>query len=213
MPNASVIVMIERLVDVSLLLIIGATGVVYIFSPEINPIGISIFIASSLLALYWLLHRSIDVLNFLQNKLRWLSRWEPNRIHGRRHDLSASIKNVLQHAAQPIFTLGLCCIALNFLQIFLLAKAFHFQADYLFIIFAYSAATLVSLLPITFGGLGTREATYIVIMDQIGISQEEALLFSLTDGLVFSILILFVLIVPLWLANLRIKQPKPTGSP
>jgi uncharacterized membrane protein YbhN (UPF0104 family) len=94
------------------------------------------------------------------------------------------------------------CIGLNFTQIFLLAKAFGFQADYLVVIFAYAVATLVSLLPISVGGLGTREATYIMIMAHEGILKEQALLFSLMDGVVLGMFGLFFLIVPIWILRI-----------
>ena len=199
LPSAFGVVLVERLVDVSLLLVIGAAGLMYIFLPGLGVAGVGVLITVALLLLLGLLRKSADVLTFLQARLGWLERWEPAGLRVRRQALSTTFFYILRHTAQPVFHLGLVCNGLNFVQVFLLAKAFHFQADYLVIIFAYSAATLVSLLPISFGGLGTREATYIMIMGQIGISKESALLFSLADGLVFSIFMLFALLLPVWL--------------
>jgi len=137
-----------------------------------------------------------------------LLRWEPLFIASRRKAMIAPFHAVMQRAAMPIFLLGLVSIALNFSQILLLAKAFGFQVDYLVVMFAYAAATLISLLPISVGGLGTREATYIMIMAREGISKEQALLFSLLDGFVFGVLMLLLLLLPIWALRLLSRRQK-----
>ena len=67
------------------------------------------------------------------------------------------------------------------------------------ILFAYYAATLVSLLPISFAGLGTRDAAYISILGREGILPEKALLFSLLDGIALPLLLTLLMVLPMWL--------------
>ncbi len=209
LPVAIGVVAAERLVDVSLLLAFGAAGLVYIFAPANNHALAAIVALGGLLAILGSLYGYRHWLRFFQKHLGWLVRWEPSAIARYRRDLSASFNLVIERAVRPVFFFGLGCILANFCQIFLLAKAFGFQADPLVMVFAYAAATLVSLVPISFGGLGTREATYIMIMGQVGISREQAMLFSLTDGLVFSLLFLLLLLAPFWISSrLRNGAPK-----
>lgn len=211
LPVAIGVVAAERLVDVCLLLVFGAAGLVYIFAPANYHAVAAVVALSGLLAILGALHGYLHWLRFIQRHLGWIVRWEPSALARYRRELSASFNLVMQRAARPVFFVGLACITINFAQIFLLAKAFGFQADYLVVIFAYAAATLVSLLPISFGGLGTREATYIIIMGRVGISKEQALLFSLTDGLIFSVLVLFILLSPFWVSS-RLRDGTRTAD-
>lgn len=202
MQEAISVVTVERLIDVGVLLVLGAGGMVYIFAPEPYHFSGGLVVATGLL-LSFVVIRGYDFLfRRLQKALSWVLRWEPSFVVRHRQALATSFHVVMQRAAMPILLLGLVCITLNFGQIFFLAKAFGFEADYLAVIFAYAVATLVSLLPISVGGLGTREATYIMIMAREGISKEQALLFSLLDGFVFGVLMLLVLLLPVWASRL-----------
>lgn len=199
MQEAISVVTIERLIDICVLLIFGFGGVVYIFAPAAYQFSGGLAVVLGLLLFFGVI-RSYDLLfQHLQKYLGWILRWEPSFVARHRQALATSLHVVINRTAMPIFLLGLVCIALNFGQVYLLAKAFGFEADYLVVIFAYAVATLVSLLPISVGGLGTREATYIMIMGREGILKEQALLFSLMDGVVLGIFGLFLLIVPIWI--------------
>lgn len=199
MQQAISVVTIERLIDVCVLLIFGAGGMAYIFAPAPYQFSGGLVVVLGLLLLFFAIRGYGFVLLRLRKYLGWILRWEPSVMTHHRQAFTSSFHVVIKRAAAPIFLLGLVCIVLNFGQAFLLAKAFSFQADYLVVIFAYAAATLVSLLPISVGGLGTREATYIMIMAHEGILKEQALLFSLLDGFIFGILMLLVLLIPIWI--------------
>ena len=199
MQEAISVVTVERLIDMCVLLIFGAGGMAYIFAPAPFHFSGGLVVALGLLLFFGAIRGYGFVLLHLRKYLGWILRWEPSVMRPHRQAFTSSFHVVMKRVAMPVFLLGLVCIALNFTQIFLLAKAFSFQADYLVVIFAYAAATLVSLLPISVGGLGTREATYIMIMGHEGILKEQALLFSLMDGVVLGIFGLFLLIVPIWI--------------
>lgn len=131
-----------------------------------------------------------------------MRRWEPSFVTRHRQALTISFNCVMNRAAMSIFLLGLVCMAINLTQIFFLAKAFGFNVDYLVVCFSYIVAALVSLLPVSAGGLGTREAIYIMIMAREGIIKEQALLFSLIDGVVLSVFGMLLLLVPIWLLKM-----------
>ncbi len=202
------VVTVERLIDIAVLLVFGIGGVIYIFAPLNYQFSSGFVIITGLLLLFAGFRSYDSLYRLLQQYLSWILRWEPSFITRHRQAIAVSFHGVIIRAAMTIFMLGLACILLNFCQIFLLAKAFGFEVNYLVVIFAYAAATLVSLLPISVGGLGTREATYIMIMAQQGIIKEQALLFSLLDGFVFGAFMLLVLLIPVWVNRIIPKCRK-----
>jgi hypothetical protein len=66
-----------------------------------------------------------------------------------------------------------------FLQCYLLALALHLPLNYIQVSYAIALGSLVTLLPISISGLGTREAAMIAFLSTIGIAAEPALGFSL----------------------------------
>ena len=198
MQEAISVVTVERLIDVVVLLIFGVGGMVYIFAPESYRFSSALIIMLGLIFAYGGIHGYDFLFRYLQKYMGWMLQWEATFVARHRQALAASFHGVMNRAAMPIFLLGLVCIAFNFGQVYFMAKAFGFEADYLVVIFAFAAATLVSLLPISVGGLGTREATYIMIMARVGIVKEQALLFSLLDGFIFGVLMMLVLLIPTW---------------
>lgn len=198
MTEAISVVAVERLIDVYVLLTFGVGGMVYIFTPGTNLLNSGGAVMVGLLLFLGAIRGYSSICQLLQKHLRWLARLEPAAFTLHRQGMATSLQLVMRQAATPVFVLGMVCIALNFMQVYFLAKAFGFQADYMVVMFAYAAATLVSLLPISVGGVGTREATYIMIMAREGIMKEQALLFSLLDGVVLGIFGLFLLIIPIW---------------
>lgn len=202
MQEAISVVTIERLIDICVLLIFGVGGMVYIFAPAPYHFSGGLVVVLGLLLFLGAIRGYDFLLRRLQKYLAWIWCWEPSFVARHRQALATSFHVVMKRAAIPIFLFALVCIALNFGMIFLFAKAFGFQVDYLVVIFAYAVATLVSLLPISVLGLGTREATYIMIMGREGILKEQALLFSLMDGVVLNIFGLFLLFIPLWVLRI-----------
>lgn len=199
MQEAVSVVTIERIIDTGVLLIFGAGGTVYIYAPGSYHFGEALLVVLGLSLFYGAIRGYGFLLRVLQKYLGWTLRWEPKLVTRNRLELSSAFHGVIDRAGTLIFMLCLVCVALNFAQVYLLARAFDFKVDYWVVIFAYAAATLVSLLPISVGGLGTREATYIMLMARSGITREQALLFSLLDGFIFGVLMLLVLLIPVWL--------------
>lgn len=69
--------------------------------------------------------------------------------------------------------------AVYFLGWWFLAKGLHIGISFLNMVGAVSIATIVSLLPISISGVGTRDAAIVLIFSKIGIAQPLALSFSL----------------------------------
>jgi len=74
-----------------------------------------------------------------------------------------------------------------FFQCYLIAASLSISISFVYLAFCVSVAGLVSLIPISISGLGTREATMIVLFSRVGLSSESAVSFSLTYLLVFHV--------------------------
>lgn len=207
LPSALALVGMERLVDLAILAAFGLGGMVYIFSPA--PIKRFAFIVTGvfLFVLYLFFAGFDHVAPVLQRasaaglrRLSLLSAASSEKVFGAFHRTIGATASTMQF-------LGLAYIGFNFIQIYMLGRAFGFRADSIVICFAYTVSTLLSVLPISPAGLGTREATYIYIMAREGIGKEQALLFSLLDGVVLGPTGLFILLAPLWIirAGARIR--------
>ena len=70
-----------------------------------------------------------------------------------------------------------------------------------FIVILISVNALVSLLPISIGGFGTREGIYILLLSQQDISKEAALAFAFIDGVIICILFQGILAFIFWATN------------
>jgi len=75
------------------------------------------------------------------------------------------------------------------------------QVPLYFIVILISVSALVSLLPISVGGFGTREGIYILLLSQQGISKEAALAFAFIDGVIICILFQGILAFTFWATN------------
>ncbi len=72
-------------------------------------------------------------------------------------------------------------------QCYLLAMSLNLTADFLTVSYAVALGSLVTLLPISISGLGTREAAIVFYLGTAGIAAEAALGFSLSVFLTFYI--------------------------
>ncbi len=203
MPLATAVslVTLERLIDLSLLLVFGLGGLTYILAPNPDP-WLSAAIIGPGLGLILGAFRGYGYLTRgLQSLLRLFFRRKSSLATRIGSAWEESALRVLKNTGLVLFSLGLVCLLLNFLQVYLLAGAFGFQADRLVVVFAYTSSALVSLLPVSVGGLGTREATYITILHRQGIRKEQALLFSLLDGFVLSLAMIAFTLGLVWLLH------------
>lgn len=73
----------------------------------------------------------------------------------------------------------LVAYSIFFSQCYLLAQALNVRAGFGTISYAVALGSLVTLLPISISGLGTREAAIVAYLGQAGVSEEIAMSFSL----------------------------------
>lgn len=66
-----------------------------------------------------------------------------------------------------------------FFQCYLLALALHLQVGFISVLYSVALGSLVTLLPLSISGLGTREAAIVAYLGTVGVTAEVALSFSL----------------------------------
>ncbi len=201
LPSAIAFAVVERIIDLGALFCFGAGGIVYLFgSAELRPYAFGL-IGFLFVLLYFSFLASDLAIPYLQRLAA--SFWRSPLLPGEsaQGKLWDAFRRTIRSAAGLIELLAVVCMLLNLCQIYMLSEAFRFGGSRIPICFAYTVSALMALLPIAPAGLGTREATYIYIMARQGIQREQALLFSLVEGVVLGTLGPLVMVAPLWIAS------------
>ena len=67
----------------------------------------------------------------------------------------------------------------SFIQWYLIALSLRISVSFLYLAFAVSVASLLTLLPLSIAGIGTREATLISLLSPIGVDSQTAVSYSI----------------------------------
>jgi hypothetical protein len=86
-----------------------------------------------------------------------------------------------------VFGVSLFAQSLGLVYFFSLARAVDIQLPFFVIGWISTFVTIIQLIPISIAGLGIREASYAVLLNDYGISPEQAISFSITIFAVFII--------------------------
>ena len=77
------------------------------------------------------------------------------------------------------FLIALISLVFAFTTVYIVAKAFSINIPYIYIITIWSLATIVSLIPITIAGLGTREAVLITLFSVFNVAATDIVAMSI----------------------------------
>lgn len=180
-PTASAFssVLVDRLFDAYALLLVGGAAVL---SLTVGNIGVLALTGSALaLTLSLTLFLSNSSFNYLQmiglrlgrlgRKLFAAESWLVEMRHGVRQLTWPSL----------LAAIGLTVVAYTifFGQCYVLALALNLPAGFVSVSYAVALGSLVTLLPISISGLGTREAAMVAYLGTAGVPAEAALAFSL----------------------------------
>lgn len=110
---------------------------------------------------------------------------------------------------------GLTVVAYGifFGQCYLLARALDLAVGFVPVMFAVALGSLVTLIPVSISGLGTREAAMIAYLDTAGISAEAALSFSLLVFVTFYIAGGVIGALAWWIKPVPLQQPLSEVGP
>lgn len=190
------VVLMERLVDFSVLLMTSIAGVFYfmIFGVATRSLALVVFLA--LVVVLYVCLINIGALSRLSSRVMELL---PVK-HFALNDLSSlgeGLARLGRLTASLFFPFSLVILTLSFFQLWFLGLALEISVSGLYLGLAYAFSSLVSLLPLSVGGLGTREAVYIGLLRTQGVSSDMAITISLLDGLVFSMIAQMIMLIPL----------------
>jgi len=172
-------VFVDRLFDLLLLLIMACAGVLTFALPTNILLILLVLLALSGagIALFTTGNMGRRMIHFLLRLVLPKSRQDIAR------DKFDVFYSAVQHFKTPgiIYPalLTVAGYAIFYLQCYLIALSVDIPISYMNSAFSISTANLISLLPISISGIGTRDATLISIFSVLGLSKESALVFSI----------------------------------
>lgn len=172
-------VLADRLFDLYALLVVGSAGLLTLALEDAET-----FVLAGLVLLL-----TIPLALFLNNTgFSWLQRIGKRLGSPGRKLFSADGVLVGMRA-------GLCCLTFKWVlwaviltvlaygiffgQCYLLARSLNLEVGFIPMMFAVACGSLITLVPISISGIGTREAAMIAYLNSAGVSAEAALSFSL----------------------------------
>lgn len=178
-------ILLDRLMDIVLLILVALIGLV-LFSQlsgiwVINPLFLIVILAALGIGLWYVLQDRKQ--GFFRRFIFLLIPEKYNsKIRQAYQELIATLRDFQKHPKTLLaaFLLGIVNWILAFFTSFFVGSALGIDQSIFFFGIVISIMALVELIPISIGGIGTREATAIVLFSVVGLSAETAVAFSLT---------------------------------
>ena len=170
-------VFLDRLIGMLGLVIIVLCGIIFSY-PMLSELGLMKYIVLVMLILSFI---SISILSRrIIRKFRWISNLL-GFLYEKIKDVVVSIQ-LYRNCYREIIEAFAATIGSHLLMIttvYLISRAIGCNAAYFHCLLFVPVIGLISTLPITIGGLGLREASYILLFTQVGATKEQALGMSL----------------------------------
>lgn len=173
-------IFVDRLFDLYLLFLLSGIGILFFFRPGNSKsvfLVLSFFLFSVITAIFFL-NKNIAEKIAKAGYNSMASGFDNKLFGGRFRFFFGEVKKITSHRIVMPFFLTVCVYVLYFYQCYLLAGLASIKITFLAVVSFVSISTIVSLLPITILGLGTREACIIYLFSLIGINSENAMVFS-----------------------------------
>jgi hypothetical protein len=190
--EAGALLIFFRLVQISCLVFIGL--IVALWDPQIGSPEFRTLIIIGLLSIIimWILFFSnqvIRIFDFIVSRVNWDSSFLTSLYDNVEKLLNTILRFRTLGINRLIFVFGLSLIAqsLGLVYFFSLARAVDMQLPFFVIGWISTFVTIIQMIPISIAGLGIREASYAVLLNDYGISPEQAISFSITIFAVFVI--------------------------
>jgi uncharacterized protein (TIRG00374 family) len=170
-------VLADRLFDLYTLLLVGVAAIFSIGTPQYRLWMILFFLLTLLPLILFLNDRTFIWMQNAAGRLGQYGRrlFDPEGwLVGVRHGLL----KMGTRAVAVCTGLTIAAYGVYFTQCFLLSKSLALDVNYGVIMFSVALGSLITLLPFSISGLGTREATIVAYMSTVGVAAEKALSFS-----------------------------------
>jgi len=172
-------VLVDKFLDLMTLLIFAILGIA-VFSLSKNvAIPIFIFLFFFISALIILLNKMINrnIIKFI-NKVAIIRKYK-EKIELHFEDFLRGMKDLRSIKILIPILSSLGAYLVFFLQCYLIAMSLSITITFFYLAFCVSIANIISFIPISIAGIGTRDATLIVLFSTIGLSKESAISYSL----------------------------------
>lgn len=172
-------VLVDRLFDLYALLLVGGAALLSRSRSLGNLIALAESAAVLILPLVILLNGSL--FHWLEKFASKLGKWGRALFAPESWlvELRTALKELPIGVALQATFWTVLAYAIFFEQCYLLAQALKVNAGFLQISYAVALGSLVTLIPISISGLGTREATIVAFLGTVGVSPQLSLGFSL----------------------------------
>jgi len=183
-PLSSSIVsaVLDRVVDIFFLLGFGLFGFLFFYKELQIDVVLLLVLIGGIAAISTFLIKSQ-----LRSKIATFIRKKFKDDDG---DVIESLKKIKKSKMLVLAALSILAWVLYFYEIFLFSESLSIEVDAIFLVSAISASTIISILPISILGIGTRDATLIFLFSMKGIATEKTLALSFLILLMFGFNIL-----------------------
>ena len=174
-------VLLDRLCDLALLVLLGVLGLVALFPAAAAASAAWLGAAAATLALLvglgWLASSS-RFADLRARAIGWLPGRAAARVSGLAREFGEAVRDVRAGTLALALALTLLAWVVGFYGNYLVSESLGLGMGYLEILGISAICSLVSLLPISILGAGTRDAALIVLLAPYGKSASEAVAFS-----------------------------------
>jgi hypothetical protein len=173
-------VIVDRLADIVSLLLIGYVSLIAfysLFQSEIIIIGI-IFIGSPLVLFILLKRSGLGRRSLLFMAKKFDRQGSGYSIENKLQDFLRDFNLLLRKGFGPISLLTMAAWVVYFFQLYLFSLSLNFRLPVSYFVAFVSISLLISFLPVSIAGIGTRDGALIGLFSLIGLSRESAVTFS-----------------------------------
>lgn len=179
-------VVIDRTFDLMMLLIFSFIGALYfgnLFYQQLKGIlfwGVLILVLMSL----FFINRTVvtRLLKLMLNKI--LSPDKYSLLAENWSGFVGEIRGVKFFSLVKMLLISIVIYLLFFLMTYIVALGFNLRLPFIYLSLCVSLASLISLLPISVSGLGTREAIFILLLGKLSVDNSSALIIPFFDSVI-----------------------------
>jgi len=174
-------VFIDRLADLLFLIIFGYAGMfffIHLFKKQVYVLSF-IFIILLLIVIFAVTKK--EFAKRLLRKVFWFfipSKYK-EKIKINFNDFYNDLRILNRKRIFKVSLITVLVWMIYFIQIFLLANALNINISFIYLSICACIAGLITLIPISISGIGTRDITLIVLFSFLGISRESAVAVSM----------------------------------
>lgn len=179
-------VFLDRILDIIIMLFFAGIGLLYLLLNYDIPNGKELAIAVIVMFALGIIFLFVFRENVVRKVVRPLFyRFIPEKYHkSMKKNYKSFFSLFNQMMKQPakiavLVAIGVIGWLIAFLQMYVLALALNLNIPYSFICAVAPIVSMVELIPISFSGIGTRDAAMIFFLSLLAISKEAAVAFSL----------------------------------